>query len=45
LIGQPERWSSIMGGIPTCGGNATKKPLAILHWLSQTTTSCDMQAV
>jgi hypothetical protein len=34
-----------MGGVQTCGGDATKKPLAILHRLSQSATSCDMQAV
>src|SRR5712664_2552051 len=45
LIGQTERWASSMGGIQTCGENATKKPLAILHQLSQDTTSCNTQAV
>src|SRR5229473_1035959 len=45
LIGQPERWSSVIDGVPTCGESATKKPLAILHRLFQDTTSCIMQSV
>src|SRR5258708_18417270 len=45
LIGQPERGSSVIGGVQTCGQNAAKKPLAILHQLSQATTSCKAQVV
>src|SRR5882672_9495085 len=45
LIGQPERGSSVIGGVQTCGQNAAEKPLAILHQLSQATTSCKIQVV
>src|ERR1700720_4563695 len=45
LIGQPERCSSSMSGVPARGENATKKPLALLHQLYHGTTSCKTQAV
>src|SRR5438128_5575901 len=45
LIGQPERWASVMGGIRKARRGVAHKLLAILHRLRQATTSCKTQAV